>query len=135
MVQEIVTKVLTDNRNRRVTIIEPDAPAATKTAQAKGKKATASQANGKKTEAGQAAGKKLDANQAVEKKKNEADQTAEKVSEAKGNEAEKAISAEKAFEPVEGTPCPLCGKGSIIKGRTAYGCSEWRNGCTWRHPF
>ena len=135
MVQEIVTKVLTDNRNRRVTIIEPDAPAATKTAQAKGKKATASQAKGKKTEAGQAAGKKLDANQAVEKKKNEADQTAEKVSEAKGNEAEKAISAEKAFEPVEGTPCPLCGKGSIIKGRTAYGCSEWRNGCTWRHPF
>jgi len=36
---------------------------------------------------------------------------------------------------VEGAPCPLCGKGRIIKGRTAYGCSEWKNGCTWRQPF
>ena len=34
-----------------------------------------------------------------------------------------------------GQPCPLCGKGTIIKGRTAYGCSEWKNGCTWRQPF
>ena len=25
--------------------------------------------------------------------------------------------------------CPKCGKGHIIKGRTAYGCSEFRNGC------
>jgi DNA topoisomerase-3 len=34
-----------------------------------------------------------------------------------------------------GQPCPLCGKGHIIKGKTAYGCSEWKNGCTWRMPF
>ena len=34
-----------------------------------------------------------------------------------------------------GQPCPLCGKGHIIKGRTAYGCSEWKNGCAWRQPF
>ena len=34
-----------------------------------------------------------------------------------------------------GKPCPLCGKGTIIKGKTAYGCSEWRNGCTFRSPF
>lgn len=34
-----------------------------------------------------------------------------------------------------GTPCPLCGKGTIIKGKTAYGCSEWRNGCTFRQSF
>ena len=34
-----------------------------------------------------------------------------------------------------GQPCPLCGKGHIIKGKTAYGCSEWKNGCTWRKPF
>lgn len=33
------------------------------------------------------------------------------------------------------TPCPLCGKGTIIKGNTAYGCSEWRNGCTFRKNF
>ena len=31
--------------------------------------------------------------------------------------------------------CPLCGKGTVIKGKTAYGCSEWRNGCTYRRPF
>ena len=34
-----------------------------------------------------------------------------------------------------GRPCPLCGKGRILKGRTAYGCSEWKQGCTWRAPF
>ncbi|MDR0895558.1 MAG: DNA topoisomerase 3 [Prevotellaceae bacterium] len=37
--------------------------------------------------------------------------------------------------PVEGTTCPLCKKGTIIKGKTAYGCSDWRNGCTYRVPF
>ncbi|MGL4293257.1 MAG: DNA topoisomerase 3 [Bacteroidales bacterium] len=31
--------------------------------------------------------------------------------------------------------CPLCGKGSVLKGKTAYGCSEWKNGCTFRIPF
>lgn len=31
--------------------------------------------------------------------------------------------------------CPLCGKGVVIKGSTAYGCSEWRNGCSFRRPF
>ena len=35
----------------------------------------------------------------------------------------------------EGQPCPLCGKGHIIKGKTAYGCSEWKNGCTFRQAF
>ena len=34
-----------------------------------------------------------------------------------------------------GQPCPVCGKGVIIKGKTAYGCSEWRNGCTYRKNF
>ena len=36
---------------------------------------------------------------------------------------------------VAGAVCPLCGKGTVIKGRTAYGCSEWKNGCTFRQPF
>lgn len=30
--------------------------------------------------------------------------------------------------------CPLCG-GKIIRGKTAYGCSEWKSGCTFRIPF
>jgi len=34
-----------------------------------------------------------------------------------------------------GQPCPVCGQGTIIKGRTAYGCSRWREGCTYRKPF
>lgn len=34
-----------------------------------------------------------------------------------------------------GKPCPLCGKGVIIKGKTAYGCSEWQRGCNFRKPF
>ena len=34
-----------------------------------------------------------------------------------------------------GRACPVCGKGIIIKGKTAYGCSEWKNGCTFRKPF
>ncbi len=35
----------------------------------------------------------------------------------------------------EGAPCPLCGKGHILRGRTAFGCSEWKNGCTFRAPL
>ena len=38
-------------------------------------------------------------------------------------------------DPLVGQLCPLCGKGHIIKGKTAYGCSEWKNGCTYRQPF
>ncbi len=38
-------------------------------------------------------------------------------------------------DAIIGQPCPLCGKGHIIKGKTAYGCSEWRNGCEWRKVF
>ena len=34
-----------------------------------------------------------------------------------------------------GKPCPLCGKGTIIKGKTAYGCSNWKAGCKYRQPF
>lgn len=38
-------------------------------------------------------------------------------------------------DAIVGQPCPLCGKGTILKGKTAYGCSEWKNGCTFRKPF
>lgn len=34
-----------------------------------------------------------------------------------------------------GSKCPLCGEGKVIKGKTAYGCSRWKEGCTWRKPF
>ncbi len=35
----------------------------------------------------------------------------------------------------EGAVCPLCGKGTVIKGKTAYGCSRWKEGCSFRKPF
>lgn len=37
-----------------------------------------------------------------------------------------------SFEQVS---CPLCQKGHILKGRTAYGCSEYKSGCSLRLPF
>ena len=49
--------------------------------------------------------------------------------------AEKPQPVATASDNLVGTPCPLCGKGTIIKGNTAYGCSEWRNGCTFRKNF
>ena len=39
------------------------------------------------------------------------------------------------IKSIEEIPCPLCGKGHIIKGKTAYGCSDYRNGCEMRLPF
>ena len=41
----------------------------------------------------------------------------------------------KTAQPVEGAPCPVCGQGHIVRGKTAYGCSRWREGCTYRVPF
>lgn len=31
--------------------------------------------------------------------------------------------------------CPKCGIGTILKGKTAYGCSNYKNGCELRIPF
>ena len=47
----------------------------------------------------------------------------------------RSMPSESNPDSIIGQPCPLCGKGHIIKGKTAYGCSEWRNGCTFRKPF
>ena len=40
-----------------------------------------------------------------------------------------------ADDTIIGKVCPACGKGHIIKGKTAYGCDRWREGCTFRLPF
>ncbi len=34
--------------------------------------------------------------------------------------------------PRVGDACPKCGKGRIIRGRTALGCDQWRAGCDYR---
>ena len=49
--------------------------------------------------------------------------------------SESPVSSQRTNADNVPTICPLCGKGTIIKGKTAYGCSEWKNGCTYRKPF
>ena len=31
--------------------------------------------------------------------------------------------------------CPKCEIGKIVKGKTAYGCTDWKSGCTFRFDF
>lgn len=38
-------------------------------------------------------------------------------------------------EPKIPSICPKCKKGKILKGKTAYGCSEWKSGCNFRLPL
>lgn len=45
---------------------------------------------------------------------------------------------DKKEEKPQATPtliCPICKKGKIMKGKSAYGCSEWKNGCRFTLPF
>ena len=58
-----------------------------------------------------------------------------KTAQAPKPKAPRQKKAASAGEPVEGAPCPLCGQGHIIRGKTAYGCSRWKEGCTYRVPF
>ena len=41
----------------------------------------------------------------------------------------------KRLNSIEEIPCPVCGKGHLVKGRTAFGCSEFKNGCHTVLPF
>lgn len=122
MVSEIVMSVLSDNTNRRITI--QDAVAAK--AEEKEKKEP------KKRERKPSTPKE---------KKPKAEKTTNEVkTDSPGSPAPVAMAASTSSAAGEvdafvGQPCPLCGKGTIIKGKTAYGCSEWRNGCTFRKNF
>lgn len=35
----------------------------------------------------------------------------------------------------EGDICPVCHQGHVIKGKSAWGCSRWQEGCDFRIPF
>ncbi len=39
------------------------------------------------------------------------------------------------LKSIEEIPCPVCGKGHLLKGNNAFGCSEFRNGCHTVLPF
>lgn len=56
--------------------------------------------------------------------------------------AQKSKSARKSFtkpseDPVTpaGLSCPKCFKGKLLKGKNAYGCSRYAEGCSFRLPF
>lgn len=56
------------------------------------------------------------------------------------NESGKRISTEEVGKASkkkndEQVVCPKCKSGSLIKGKTAYGCSNYKNGCDFRIPF
>ena len=107
MVSEIVMSVLSDNSNRHISIQAPVSE--------KGEKTSAASAS------------------ASGKPKKEPKKRAPRKSAAK--KTEQTAGENQPADALVGTPCPLCGKGTIIKGKTAYGCSEWKGGCTFRKPF
>ena len=41
----------------------------------------------------------------------------------------------KSKKEVVGKTCPKCKKGTLIKGKTAYGCSEYKNNCNFKITF
>lgn len=107
-VTEIVYDVLRDNSNRRVTITtDEDLKKAKKKKTAAPKKAAAKSAATSSTASIQNA----------------------------AASPQPATSEPSADDSIIGTTCPVCGKGTIIKGKTAYGCSNWKNGCTYRVAF
>ena len=109
MVAQIVWNVRNDRSNRSITIQEEVPVKKIIEAKAAQKKKAASPKTGKAETPGSATPK-----------------------------AKKTIASKKAKPDVSTTIpaiCPICGKGSVLKGKTAYGCSEWKSGCTFRIPF
>ena len=111
MVTEIVITVMLDNSNRRV---------AAAVVEQKPKKVAPKKATAPKPKK---ASKGIDSSQRTSRRRNDMPSEAS------------AMPAEGNPDAIIGQTCPLCGKGHIIKGKTAYGCSEWRNGCGWRKAF
>jgi DNA topoisomerase-3 len=53
-------------------------------------------------------------------------------------EAKKTAAPTPAAEkkaPSDALPCPKCQKGTVIKGNTAYGCSDYKSGCDFKVTF
>ena len=134
MVTEIVTSVLSDNTNRRITIQEAVVQAEEGKAKKEPKKRTRKPAAPKEKKAEEKSTGK--AGQSTETAAGQgAEKTEVKSTEKATSAGMVAASAAGETDLLVGRPCPVCGKGTIIKGKTAYGCSEWRNGCTFRKPF
>ncbi len=130
-VTEIVNQVIADGSNRRVTLETPG-PSRGQGARGKGQEDSNGQgARGK----GQGARSKEQEN-SKPKRKAKGVSEGQGTSKAQGKRSKgKASNSNENNKPVEGAVCPLCGQGVIIKGHTAYGCSRWREGCTYRVMF
>jgi DNA topoisomerase-3 len=53
-------------------------------------------------------------------------------------EAKKTVSATPSAEKKvasDALTCPKCKKGTVMKGNTAYGCSDYKSGCDFKVPF
>lgn len=50
-------------------------------------------------------------------------------------EKKPATPKQRPISVVEDIICPLCGKGHIVKGHQAFGCSNFASGCTFRLTF
>ena len=57
--------------------------------------------------------------------------------EKKERKARKTRTPQAQGEPTETNRlvCPLCHKGTILRGKSAYGCSKYKNGCTFRMDY
>ena len=75
----------------------------------------------------------------LKKKAKKKTATPKPAAQPKAKPAKTAPKKEEQTLPVDdtiiGKVCPVCGKGHIIKGKTAYGCDRWKEGCTFRLQF
>lgn len=70
----------------------------------------------------------------IEEKPAEPEPKEKKKASSKKKDKEKP--KEKKDNKKENLPiCPLCKKGTVLKGNTAYGCSDWKSGCQFRLSF
>ena len=47
----------------------------------------------------------------------------------------KKVSDKKITNKKDSIPCPKCKKGTVVKGKAAYGCSTYQEGCNFRFSF
>jgi DNA topoisomerase-3 len=57
------------------------------------------------------------------------------VTESKAKIPEKETKTALTKTGVIGISCPKCLNGKILKGKSSYGCSQWKEGCDFRVPF
>ena len=50
-------------------------------------------------------------------------------------EAKKAAEPAKSKQKPDSISCPICQNGTVVKGKTAYGCSAYKTGCNFRFTF